>query len=251
MERIISGDDYDKIESERVKSLYKLNDESGKYEADVDELFKYVDEVRAHKDRAVNSRGNLQTENEDLKRQIAEFNEKQKKKNEDDGNFEALWKQEQLEKESWKKKHDDLFAETITKDVTTTRKDTVKNAVIELAGKPDPMVEAYIEKRIKVEHTENGLKTIVRDELGNPTGATVEDLIKEVRSNDVFAPYLKGRKSSGGDAKGGDIIASLTGDWADAFDTSKPNYLDLQVKLQKENPEKFKVTRDAWLKKQR
>lgn len=249
MEKKITAEEYEKIDSLRVKAIYSKDEESGDYViSDVDALLSYALENKAHKDRAVNSRGSMQQKLQELEEENSLLKSSSKKKAEDDGDYKALYEQEKLDSQAWKDKYDDLHKNTIEKDTKSSFEKTVGETVMELAGKQNPMLSAYIEKRIKTEHVDGNVKTVVLDDAGQNTGLTVEDLIEEVRGNEIFHPALKGRGSSGGDSSGGSQKGVACGDWVKAFDPKTPD-LALQAQLRREDPTRFATEHAKYIEK--
>ncbi|MEX5734662.1 hypothetical protein [Providencia hangzhouensis] len=62
-----------------------------------------------------------------------------------------------------------------------------------LAGDAAPLIMPHIKSRLSVEEG----KTRVVDSAGHPSAFTIDDLEKEFRSNQLFAPVIIGSKATG------------------------------------------------------
>lgn len=61
----------------------------------------------------------------------------------------------------------------------------------------------HVEKRLKVEYTEDGPKTRVLDESGQPSALNLDELANELKSAPRFAPFVVATKATGSGAQGG------------------------------------------------
>lgn len=185
----LSKDEYSKLTDEQ-KALYKEQGESYQLVVDgmpeipdVSGLQKKVDELLSEKKA------------EQEKRRLAEESakkaaEEQARKN---GDIEALEK-------SWKEKLDktveDLSGKLKEKDgaLSTLLVDNVAQSLAtKLAGDSAPLIMPHIKQRLAVD----GGKTRIIDANGQPSALTVEDLEKEFRANEVFAPVIIASRAQG------------------------------------------------------
>lgn len=116
----------------------------------------------------------------------------------------------------------------------TVKKLLVDNTAVGLAAKisdaPDLMLP-IIQRRLAAEKTSEGYVLRVLDAEGKPSGATVEDLEKEIKGDKRYAKIIIGSKATGGGASGangsgqrGDPNANR--DWS-KFDPNKASPAEL------------------------
>lgn len=117
------------------------------------------------------------------------------------GDFEQLHKSAMAELEKERELHNKLRSSVANKEV--------ENAALKISadlaeGENVGLLAEFVTKRLK--HTEEGIK--VTNESGELTVSTLDDLKKTFSEDPKFASLLKGRKSSGGGALGGDKSGS-------------------------------------------
>ncbi len=149
----------------------------------------------------------IKAENERLKKHLNELlnetkaaKEKRRKVEEEAarkrGDFEALLRSSEQEREQLKKERDELKS--------LFAKKTIKSEALKMASKLADgdnveLLSDFIQRRLKV----IGEEIKVTDKNGNLTVSTIADLEKEFSNDKKFAALLKGKQSSGGGATGG------------------------------------------------
>lgn len=153
------------------------------------------------------SAAELKTENARLAAKVAEANkhtkaaekaaeDATKKKAEDDGNFEALFKSSEADRELLQTENDELKNKSAKEKVSS---EALRIAGSMAEGENIGLLASFLEPRLK--YSDGSVK--VTDNNGNDTISTVEDLQKEFTGSARYASLLKGNKSSGGGAPPG------------------------------------------------
>lgn len=111
------------------------------------------------------------------------------------GDFEALFKSSEQEREKLQKQYEQL-----TQKISTEKRQSVAMSVAaELAdGNNAKLLAKFVGERIKVD----GDNTVVLNANGEPTVSTIDDLKKEFTTSGQFDSLLRGNKASGGGATG-------------------------------------------------
>lgn len=192
---LLSKEEFDALTDEQ-KAFYK--ESGGNYQLqiegmpdipDVSGLQKKVDELLSEK------------KSEQEKRRQAE--EAAKKAAEDQarktGDIESL---EKSWAEKLKARETELLTQLQEKDTnlhTLLVDNVAQTLATRLAGDAAPLIMPHIKSRLSVEEG----KTRVVDSAGHPSAFTIDDLEKEFRSNQLFAPVIIGSKATGTGGEGG------------------------------------------------
>lgn len=158
-----------------------------------------------------------------------------------DGDLEALEK-------SWAEKVKATEAELSGKlqqyeqmmtDITSGSEARKLAADLALPGHADLLLP-HIKGRLKTEVRDGKPVVKVLDAEGNPSALTVDDLRKEIKANELFAPILSGSKANGaggaGKSDGGQVKRKGWGEMTD----------DERVALRKEDPATYKEVVDEF-----
>ena len=113
-----------------------------------------------------------------------------------DGDFEQLLKSSEETRQSLQDDYDKLNL-SIAKDKVKIAASTIANKLAE--GENVGLLSDFIQRRLK--HTAEGVK--VTDKDGQLTVSSLDDLAKEFSGDARYAALLKGNKSAGGGASGG------------------------------------------------
>jgi chromosome segregation ATPase len=136
---------------------------------------------------------------------------------------------------SWKTKYSDLETklnseiELMTSAASKEKKTAIATSIAaELSDYADAIMP-HINKRIASERQEDGsFKTVILDNEGRPSALTIDELKKDIESNPMLAPLIKGTQANGGGAPGG------SGAGASAKPGSKEAQIDaVRKRLQK------------------
>ncbi|MCL8583072.1 hypothetical protein NAB33_01715 [Proteus mirabilis] len=192
---LLTKEEFDALTDEQ-KALYK--ESGGNYQLqiegmpeipDVSGLQKKVDELLSEK----KSEQEKRRQAEEAAKKAAED---QARKNGDIESLEKSWA------EKLKARENELLAQLQEKDASlhTLLVDNVAQTVAtKLAGDAAPLIMPHIKSRLSVEDG----KTRVIDSAGHPSAFTIDDLEKEFRSNQLFAPVIIGSKATGTGGEGG------------------------------------------------
>lgn len=192
---LLTKEEFDALTDEQ-KALYK--ESGGNYQLqiegmpeipDVSGLQKKVDELLSEK----KSEQEKRRQAEEAAKKAAED---QARKNGDIESLEKSWA------EKLKARENELLAQLQEKDASlhTLLVDNVAQTVAtKLAGDAAPLIMPHIKSRLSVEDG----KTRVVDANGHPSAFTIDDLEKEFRSNQLFAPVIIGSKATGTGGEGG------------------------------------------------
>ncbi|WP_265494574.1 hypothetical protein [Providencia heimbachae] len=192
---LLTKEEFDALTDDQ-KALYK--ESGGNYQLqiegmpdipDVSGMKKKMDELLAEK------------KSEQEKREKAEYEAKkaaedQARKSGDIESLEKSWAEKLKVRES------ELLTQLQEKDTSlhTLLVDNVAQTLAtKLAGDGAPLIMPHIKSRLSVEEG----KTRVVDVSGHPSASTIEDLEKEFRSNQLFAPVIIGSKATGTGGEGG------------------------------------------------
>lgn len=122
-----------------------------------------------------------------------------------------------------------------------TKASTLNTAVAklagDLAGERSSLIAPHIRQRLNVIEVDGQMKVQVIDANGNPSPTmTLEQLSDEFKNNELFAPIVSGRQSSGGGAGGGDGSGGES-EWDKYFDVNASTFsMDKCLELEKSNP---------------
>ncbi|EMP6222849.1 hypothetical protein [Providencia huashanensis] len=192
---LLSKEEFDALTDEE-KAFYK--ESGGSYQLqiegmpdipDVSGLQKKVDELLSEK----KSEQEKRRQAEEAAKKAAE---EQARKNGDIESLEKSWAEKLKARES------ELLAQLQEKDTSlhTLLVDNVAQTLAtKLAGDAAPLIMPHIKSRLSVEEG----KTRVVDSAGHPSAFTIDDLEKEFRSNQLFAPVIIGSKATGTGGEGG------------------------------------------------
>jgi len=97
----------------------------------------------------------------------------------------------------------------------------------------------HIQGRLRTEIRDGKPVVKVLDAEGNPSALTVDDLRKEVKENQVFAPILAGSKATGAGSAGKSGGAAPAKGWDEMTDTER-------VSLRREDPDEYQRVVDAF-----
>lgn len=210
----------DKLEDvkEEFRSLYKEGADGKFYlQVDGDDREALIKAKDNEKKLAAQLRDELNKTKKDLKdladKKTLDDDDRLKK----DGDIVAL-------EASWKVKLDEAVAAKQT-EVDTLNASLKKNTVdavalkmaVELSKSPELLVP-FIEKRLAMEMSEGKAITRVLDAEGKPSALSLEDLKKEISTDERFAAIVTGTQASGSGAKDADKGGSQTHKklvWAD------------------------------------
>lgn len=192
---LLTKEEFDALTDEQ-KAFYK--ESGGNYQLqiegmpeipDVSGLQKKVDELLSEK----KSEQEKRRQAEEAAKKAAED---QARKNGDIESLEKSWAEKLKARES------ELLAQLQEKDASlrTLLVDNVAQTLAtKLAGDAAPLIMPHITSRLSVEEG----KTRVIDANGHPSAFTIDDLEKEFRSNQLFAPVIIGSKATGTGGEGG------------------------------------------------
>lgn len=192
---LLSKEEFDALTDEQ-KAFYK--ESGGNYQLqiegmpdipDVSGLQKKVDELLSEK----KSEQEKRRQAEEAAKKAAE---EQARKNGDIESLEKSWAEKLKARES------ELLVQLQEKDTSlhTLLVDNVAQTLAtKLAGDAAPLIMPHIKSRLSVEEG----KTRVVDSAGHPSAFTIDDLEKEFRSNQLFAPVIIGSKATGTGGEGG------------------------------------------------
>lgn len=183
-----------------MKTAEELQAELAAAVAKNTEMQKQLDAVLAKQDE-------LLDETKKAKRAKQEAEEKARIEAEElakkSGNTEALDK-------SWQEKFDKREAEfktereALTGNLNSLLVDGVAAKIagdLALPGSADVLMP-HIKARLGTEMKNGKFVTVVRDQKGQPSALTIDELAKEISGNQAFAPVLVGSKATGGGANG-------------------------------------------------
>jgi len=153
------------------------------------------------------------------------------------GDFEAL------QKISEEKHQNEIkgLQEQLDSMRNATKASTLNSAVAKLAGdiagERSSLIAPHIRQRLSIIEKDGAMTVQVIDANGNPSPTmTLEQLGDEFRNNELFAPIVSGRQSSGGGANGSDG-AGGDSDWDKYFDVNADTFsMDKCLELEKTNP---------------
>ena len=230
---------------------YTKDDETGKYNVTVAGALKYADEMAQHKDRAVSSRGKMNDKLEIAQARIDELLELAENgsggNGSGGGNFETLYNQAKTKIATLETELNDEKTKHVEDKKATKRETEIARLTAELCGAENPLMANYLKNRIDAIVDESGaVHVVVKDETGNQTANSIDNLKTEIAENAMFKPILKAPQSNGGGAGGGLGGGSGADDWAVAFDPKKPN-LQKMAELQKTDPDRFVVEHKKFL----
>lgn len=116
---------------------------------------------------------------------------------------------------SWQEKHTAALAELegkfkplVDKQQSQINRLLIENvatgiaSAIAVPGSADVLLP-HIRQRLRVAERDGELTTVVVDQQGQASAATLAELTKEFQANKAFAPLIVGSKASGGGANGG------------------------------------------------
>ncbi|RUT65179.1 hypothetical protein CKG00_01230 [Morganella morganii] len=191
----LTKEEFDALTDEQ-KAMYKESGDGYQIQIDgmpdipdVSGLQKKVDELLSEK----KSEQEKRRQAEDAAKKAAE---EQARKNGDIESLEKSWS----EKLSTREK--ELLAQLQEKDTSlrTLLVDNVAQSLAaKLAGDSAALIMPHIKSRLAVEEG----KTRVVDAAGQPSALTIDELEKEFRSNQLFAPVIIGSKATGTGGDGG------------------------------------------------
>ncbi len=217
-------EEYRSLYSENGDGGFSLNievEDSGVTESDVEGLKRNQQALKAEKLRLKEKLDSLEIQ----------LNTKEESELEAKGQYDQLL---QRKEEEFKEKL--AQADTRADEATTLYKDSIISAELstvanELAGERAKLLMPHLKDRITVDDDNNLVYTDASDR---------ESLLKEFKNNDLFAPILKGRDSSGGSANGS-TTSSDSVDIDRYFNPGNPEYSPMkQGEVQQDNPEMYK-----------
>lgn len=191
----LTKEEFDALTDEQ-KSMYKEGTDGYQLQIDgmpeipdVSGLQKKVDELLSEK------------KSEQEKRRLAEdaakkSAEEQARKNGDIESLEKSWAEKLNNREK------ELLAQLQEKDTnlqTLLVDNVAQSLATKLAGDSAPLIMPHIKSRLTVEEG----KTRVVDAGGQPSALNIDELEKEFRSNQLFAPVIIGSKATGTGGEGG------------------------------------------------
>ena len=97
----------------------------------------------------------------------------------------------------------------------------------------------HIQGRLRTEIRDGKPVVKVLDAEGNPSAMTVDDLRKEIKENQVFAPILAGSKATGAGSAGKSGGAAPAKGWDEMTDTERVN-------LRREDPDEYQRVVSAY-----
>jgi len=118
----------------------------------------------------------------------------------------------------------------------------VESIAYGLAGERAELIKPHLKARMRMEEVNGVQSLIIKSTAGVDSQMTAEDLAKEFKENDLYAPLIAGRNSSGGGTfnDGGDgNNQSEYSKWEEFFIPATRN-LTKQSELSKTDPEMFK-----------
>jgi len=124
-------------------------------------------------------------------------------------------------------------------DITSGSEARKLAADLALPGHADLLLP-HIKGRLKTEVRDGKPVVKVLDAEGNPSAMSIDDLRKEIKANDLFAPILSGSKANGaggaGKSDGGRVERKGWGEMTD----------EERVALRKEDPATYKEVVDEF-----
>lgn len=206
-------------ENERLKTAAQQSADSvARLEAKVNEL---LGETRAAKEAKRNAEAERQRIADEAARNSGDVQ-----------HLEASWQEKLIKRES------ELTGE-ITNLSSELDRMTVGREALRISTELDhngsgKLLMPLITPRLKREVRDGKHVVVVLDKDGKPSASSVEDLIKEFRTNPELAPFVKGSNANGGGATGG-------GGGAPVGKTKLSDYSDAErIELYNTNPAKFK-----------
>lgn len=162
------------------------------------ELASQVDSMRNKMDQLLAETKKAKSDKRSMEEKLQEI---QNKKAHDGGDFEQLYKSSQQKVEELKQENQTILGKIAKEKVTGVANklaaDLAEGANVEL-------LSAFIAPRLK--YTDEGVKVL--DDAGELTVSSIDDLKNEFIKDSKFSALLKGNKSSGGGAKGGNSNGS-------------------------------------------
>lgn len=175
---------------ESIKALYVEKDGVYTLSVDISESEEFK-KLKSSKDKILDEKKKEQQrreEQEEKEREKAiEIAEKEKKYEE------SLKLTREKHKEEMKKA--ERFKNKLMESKLSEPANSLANR---LAGEYAELMVSFIKNRLSLEEIDDSFNLVVLDENGIKTDDTLSDLEKELKENPLFAPIIKGRKSSGG-----------------------------------------------------
>lgn len=200
----LTKEEFEKLTDEQ-KAMYKANGDNYQLQIegmpdipDVSGLQKKVDELLSEKKTEQEKRKQA----EEAAKKAAE---EQARKSGDIESLEKSWAEKLTNREK------ELLAQIEAKDsdLRTLLVDNVAQSLAtKLAGDSAPLLMPHIKSRLAVEEG----KTRVIDVGGQPSALSIDELEKEFRSNQLFAPVIIGSKATGTGGDGGNNKPNAGGD---------------------------------------
>jgi len=247
----LTADEYDSL-TPLEQGVYNAgtDDDDGSYIADASGALKYAEEMRKHKDRAVTSRKALKEKFDDAETQIAELTKLAEKDGGSGGNFEELYNQSKKKITDLEQEINDMNEKSVNDKKSSARETAIAKLTTDLCGNSNPLMSRYLKDRIDAVADESGnIHTIVKDETGEQTANTLQDLQKELEKNELFATILKKPASSGGGGAGGGGAGGGEDQMTEhGFVVGKPNHMKMR-ELNMSDPELFKKLHKEYLLK--
>ncbi|WP_338882672.1 hypothetical protein [Xenorhabdus sp. TH1] len=192
---LLTKEEFDVLTDEQ-KSMYKEN--GNKYQLQIDGMPEIPDVSGLQKkvDELLSEKKSEQEKRRQAEEAAKKAAEEQARKN---GDIEALEK-------SWSEKltarEKELLAQLEEKDTnlrTLLVDNVAQSLATKLAGDSAPLIMPHIKSRLAVEKG----KTRVVDVSGQLSALSIDELEKEFRSNQLFAPVIIGSKATGTGGDGG------------------------------------------------
>lgn len=222
---------------EKYHDLYEKQAD-GKYHLKVeDDDAAAIKRARDHEKEA---RQTAEAEIKELKKTVQELKDAQDTGHRKSGDIEALeksWQEKLATKEAELNERIKTLETALSNEMAGS---VATSMAAELAGKNSSLLLPHIERRLTSEVVDGVAKTVVLSEKGERSALTVEELKKEVLSNDLFKPILLGSQANGSGASGGQ------GGGADQTKNRKFSELSSaeKVALKRKDPDSYEKLRD-------
>lgn len=221
---------------ESLRSLYTEKD--GKFYLSVEGLPKEPEsDLSGLQNKSKELLDELKTEREKRRILDAKIAEREIEDLKKSGDYETLQK---IESEKHANEVKGL-QEQLTSMRESTKAEMMNTAVTKLAsdiaGTRSSLIAPHIRTRLLITEKDGSMTIQVLDANGNPSPTmTMEQLGDEFRNNELFAPIVSGRPSSGGGANGGSGSGGES-DWDKYFDLKSSDFsMDKCLELEGSNP---------------
>lgn len=183
----------------------------------VESLQAEIARIKAKKDLEAKHRKTAETKLSELEKWRQEQEEAQASREEEAARKKAEGGDTKALEESWKQKlsktEQKYLADLSKRDemiAGLTVKADASRVASEVFGDKAELMLHHVQSRLKVELGEDGAKTRVLDESGQPSALELDELIAELKSNPKFAPFVVATKATGSGAQGGKKGGSAT-----------------------------------------